>query len=293
MKIKAEKGEILFGIFNAVLLTFLMLITLYPMLHVLFASLSNSAALMAHSGVILSPIEFSISSYGMVFKNPMIVRGYLNTIFIVVAGVFVNILMTSLGAYFLSRKNVLWQTPITLLIIFTMFFNGGMVPFYLTVKNLGLYNSYFALILPTAINTYNMIVMRTAFSSIPESLVESAKIDGANHITILWRIVMPLSQAVVAVMVLYYGVAHWNSWFHAMLFIKDRTKFPLQIILREILIQNTNSEAMISVDANVKESVAESIKYATIVVATLPILCIYPMLQKYFIKGVMIGAVKG
>ena len=166
------------------------------------------------------------------------------------------------------------------------------MPFYLTVKNLGLYNSYFALILPTAINTYNMIVMRTAFSSIPESLVESGKIDGANHITILWRIVMPLSQAVVAVMVLYYGVAHWNSWFHAMLFIKDRTKFPLQIILREILIQNTNSEAMISVAANVKESVAESIKYATIVGYFADFMHISDA-AKYFIKGVMIGAVKG
>jgi putative aldouronate transport system permease protein len=185
MKIKAGKGEILFGIFNAVLLTFLMLITLYPMLHVLFASLSNSAALMAHSGVILSPIEFSISSYGMVFKNPMIVRGYLNTIFIVLAGVFVNILMTSLGAYFLSRKNVLWQTPITLLIILQCFsmvvwcrLSYGKKIWACTIHILLLF-------CPQLLNLQydcneNRVLIHTRKPG------ESAKIDGANHITILW-----------------------------------------------------------------------------------------------------------
>ena len=214
--------------------------------------MSNSAALMAIRSDFV-PIEFSISSTEW-FKTDDCKRIFKHDIYC--CGRRLCKYSDDVpGAYFL-QKNVLWQTPITLLIIFTMFFNGGMVPFYLTVKNLGLYNSYFALILPTAINPYNMIVMRTAFSSIPESLVESAKIDGANHITILWRIVMPLSQAVVAVMVLYYGVAHWNSWFHAMLFIKDRTVSSDYI--KGNLIQNTNSEAMISVDANVKESVRKA-----------------------------------
>ena len=202
--------------------------------------------------------------------------------------------LTCLAAYVLSRKNVLFNGVITFIIMFTMFFSGGMIPTYLLVNNLGLTNTYWALILPTAISTYNMIIMRTGFAAIPESLEESAKIDGASHFTILFKIVIPLAKPTMAVIVLYYAVACWNSWFNAMIYLQKRRDLqPLQLILRGILIENDTSNMQ---DGNVgqdTESIAESIKYAVIVVATLPILAIYPFLQKYFIKGIMIGAVKG
>ena len=172
-----------------------------------------------------------------------------------------------------------------------MFFSGGMIPFYFAVKNLGLDGSLWALIFPSAINTFNLIIMRVSFASIPDSLEESARMDGAGHLTMLFRIVLPVSKATLAVICLYYAVSHWNAWFHAMLFLNDREKYPLQLILREILIQNDTS-SMVTESAE-QGYIGETIKYAVIVIATVPILCIYPFLQKYFAKGVMIGAVKG
>lgn len=217
----------------------------------------------------------------------------MNTIFVVVVGVFINLIMTSLGAYFLSRQNLRYQKIVMVMIIITMYFSGGMIPFYFTVTGLGLQNSLWALILPTAINTYNLIIMRTSFMSIPYSLEESAKLDGAGHFRILFFIVIPLSKSILAVMLLYYAVANWNSWFNAMLFLDDRSKFPLQLVLREILIQNDTTSMTQGVGGVDINAVGETIKYAVIVVATLPILCVYPFIQKYFVSGVMIGAVKG
>lgn len=291
--IKASKGEKIFNIFNIILMMLLVIVTLYPMLHIIFASFSDSNELLAHRGLLLKPIGFNVAAYGMVFKNPMIVKGYLNTLFIVVVGVSLNIFMTSLGAYVLSRKNFLWKNVIMFLIVFTMFFSGGLVPFYFTVKNLHIDNTYWSLILPVAINTFNFIIMRTSFMAIPDSLEESAKLDGASHFTILFKIILPLSLPIVAVMVLYYAVGHWNAWFNAMIFIQDRDLYPLQLILREILIQNDTASMAEGVAALDQEAIGESIKYAVIVVATLPILCVYPFLQKYFVKGALVGAVKG
>ena len=178
-------------------------------------------------------------------------------------------------------------------IIFTMYFSGGLIPSYLNVKSLGLDNTLWALILPNAMSAYNMIIMRTSFASIPDSLEESAKLDGANHFIIMCRIVIPLSGSIIAVIILYYAVTHWNSWFNAMIYLRDRTKYPLQLVLREILIQNDAGNMLDDFKALEQGSVAETIKYATIVVGTLPIMAVYPFLQKYFVKGVMIGAVKG
>ena len=211
------------------------------------------------------PLGFDVGSYRMVFKNPMILR-YINTVIIVLLGLPLT-LYSSVGAYS-SRKNVLWKNAIMIMIVVTMYFNGGLIPFYLTVKALHLDNSYLALIFPVAINTFNLIIMRTSFASIPDSLEESARIDGASHFNILFRIIIPLSKATIAVMILYYSVGHWNSWFNAMIFIRKRELFPLQLILREILIQNDTSNMSIGVDAMDRESVAESIKYAIIIVAT-------------------------
>lgn len=291
--LKESRAFKIFNLCNIVFMLAIAAVTLYPLLYVAFASFSDSHRLMAHEGLLLKPLGFNVGSYRMVFKNPMILRGYINTIIVVLLGVTVNIILSSVGAYFLSRKNVLWKNAVMIMIVVTMYFNGGLIPFYLTVKALHLDNSYLALIFPVAINTFNLIIMRTSFASIPDSLEESARIDGASHFNILLRIIIPLSKATIAVMILYYSVGHWNSWFNAMIFIRKRELFPLQLILREILIQNDTSNMSIGVDAMDKETVAESIKYAIIIVATLPILTIYPFLQKYFVKGVMIGAVKG
>ena len=268
-------------------------VCLYPILHVTFASFSDSNRLMAHSGILLWPISPNLAAYKAVMENGLIGTGYINTLFIVVVGVTLNIIMTSLGAYFLSRRDVMLKNQIMGFITFTMFFSGGIIPFYLLVKGLGLYNSIWSLILPTAMSTYNLIIMRTSFMSIPRELEEAAIIDGAGHILILTRIILPLSKAIIAVMVLYYGIGHWNSWFNAMIFLNDRAKFPLQLVLREILIQNDTQTMMQGTSFNDGLSISETVKYAVIIVATLPILSVYPFLQKYFVKGVMIGALKG
>lgn len=292
-KIKVSALSRIFDVFNVLLMIAIVICTFYPMIHIVMASFSDGNLLLAHRGILLKPLDFTIGGYKMVFKDPMILRGYANTIFVVVAGTFISVLVTAMGAYFLSRKNVMLQTPVMLYVMFTMFFSGGMIPFYFTVKDLGLYNSIWSLILPTAVNTFNLIIMRTGFASIPDSLEESAKLDGAGHLTILFKIVIPLAMPTIAVIILYYAVSYWNSWFNAMMFIQDRVKYPLQLVLRGVLMSNDTSAMTGGVTAVDKESVGESVKYGVIVVATIPILAVYPFLQKYFVKGVMIGAVKG
>ena len=292
MKVKRSKGERIFGVFNYAFLSLIMVICLYPVWYVAVASFSDSNQLMQHSGPLLSPLGFSIDAYKKVFQNPMIAKGYMNTLFIVVVGVVLDLIMTSLGAYFLSRKNVMFKRGIMMLIVFTMFFSGGMIPFYLNLKDLSLTGSHWGLIIPFMINTYNMIILRTSFESIPDSLIEAAQIDGAGHITVLTKVVLPLSKAILAVMVLYYGVSIWNSWFWASAIIRDREMYPLQVILREILMQNDVSSMTTGSSAVDTEAIGMTIRYATIIVATVPILCVYPFLQKHFTKGTMVGAVK-
>jgi len=293
MLLRRSIGEIIFEWFNYLFLTLLMVITIYPLLYVIFASLSDPAEYMAHQGFLLKPLGFNLDAYKMVMDNPMILRGYGNTLFVVVVGLAVNIFFTSLGAYALSRKSLKFRKPIMLFIVFTMFFNGGLIPFYLTVKGVGIANTLWALIIPQAISVFNLIIMRTAFEAIPDSLEESAKIDGANELVILFRIILPLSMPVVAVMLLYYGVSHWNSWFQAMIFLRDRSLYPLQLILRELLLQNEASNMASGSSAGDIAMLSETLKHATIVVATVPILLVYPFLQKYFVKGALVGAIKG
>lgn len=287
----------LFLAVDVLIMVAMIIACVYPLLYVIFASLSDSGKLIAHEGILLKPLGFNMSAYKAVLKNPNIINGYMNTIFILVVGVSINIFMTSLAAYFLSRKDVMWKNAIMWIMLFTMYFSGGLIPNYLLVQNLGLYDSLWSLILPGAISTYNMIILRTSFTSIPESLEEAAFLDGATHMQILWHVILPLTKATMAVMVLYYGVAHWNAWFNASIYLQDKAKYPLQMVLKEILISNDTASmsgnmggGSMSMDS---QSIAESIKYAVIVVATLPILCVYPVLQKYFVKGVMVGAVKG
>ena len=290
-KIREGFGSRTFDVINIVIMGIIMFITFYPILYIVFASFSNGSELLAHTGMLWYPLKFSLEGYRMVFKDPMIIKGYLNTLFVVFVGGFLSIAVSALGAYALSRKNFMLQKHIMLMVIFTMFFSGGMIPFYFTVRELGLYNSLWALVFPSLVSTFNLIIMRTGFGAVPEALTEAAKIDGANHFRIFWTVVLPLVKPVLAVITLYYMVGHWNSWFHAMLFLQDREKYPLQLILRGILLANdTNLMTGGEVD---QEAIGESIKYGVIVVATLPILCAYPFLQKYFVKGVMVGAVKG
>lgn len=293
MVIKRTIGDRAFDVFNYALLTFLMIITLYPFLYVVFASLSSPEELASNTGLLLKPLGFSFGAYVAVLKNPMIIIGYKNTLFYVVTGTIYNVIMTALGAYVLSRKNFFWKKYIMGMVVFTMFFGGGLIPSFLLVKSLGLYNTVWALIIPGAISTMNMIIMKTSFEGIPAGLEESAKIDGANDISILFKIILPLSMPVIAVMILYYGVGHWNSWFGALIYLRNKNLYPLQLVLREILISSSMNEMLQGTVDSDKQSLSETIKHATIIVATLPILLVYPFLQKYFVKGVMIGALKG
>ena len=290
---KLSTGEKIFNIFNNILMWVVLISTLYPIIYVIFASFSNPALLLSNKGLLLKPLGFSLSSYKKVFEYPLILTGYRNTLFIVIVGVTLNIFLTSIAAYVLSRKSFYFRNIIMFFITFTMFFSGGIIPFYFTVKSLKLYNTIFALIVPVAINTFNLIIMRTAFAAIPEELEEAARIDGADHFFILFRVAMPLVKPVLAVILLYYTVGHWNSWFNAMMLLRDRDLYPLQLVLREILIVGKTSELTVSVDIQDLEALSETIKYSAIVVSTVPVLILYPFLQKYFVEGIMIGAIKG
>lgn len=289
MKKTKSTGDRIFMVVVYILMGFMALACLYPMWHVIMASFSDPIRLMRHSGVIIKPLGFSLEGYKVVLQNPNIPRSYLNTIYYVVLGTTINMILTTLGAYALSRKGYMFKRTLTLLIVFTMYFNAGLVPNFLLVKNLHLYNTIWALVLPGAISTWNLIVMKTSFQAIPASLEESARLDGANDFTILFKIFLPLSKATIAVMILFYAVTHWSSWFNAMIYIRDRAKYPLQLIMREILVANSSGGNTMDSDAMFLQ---EIVKYSTIVVATVPILFIYPFAQKYFMAGVMMGSVK-
>lgn len=277
-------------VLNYVVVTLVSLLCLYPMLHVLFASLSDPMELLSHRGVLLFPQGFSLRGYAAVLRNPNILAGYTNTFIYLLGGLTVSMLLTPLGAYALSCKSYPFRNVLMFLFVFTMYFSGGLVPSFLVIKELGLYNSRLAIILPTAVSTYNLIVMRTSFLSVPSALKESAYLDGANDFTILYRIYIPCSMATIAVIMLFYAVSQWNSWFHAMIYLRDSSKWPLQLWLREILINSASGGVSDDVDALY---LRELIRYAVIIVATAPILAIYPFVQKYFMKGVMLGSVKG
>lgn len=278
---------------NYLLLAAIGIVCLYPFLYVVLASMSDPNQLMKHDfTILLKPEGFSLEAYEYVFTGDL-GTGYVNTLIYVFFGTCISMFFTILGAYVLSRKGYLLKKPLTMMIMFTMYFNGGLIPFYLWINDLGLLNTRWAILLPTALNTYNMIVMRTAFASVPESLLEAAKLDGANDFTILFKVVLPLSKATIAVVVLYYAVARWNDWMSATIFLQDRSLFPLQVFLREILLTSSADSLVNTAGASTNTTaLAETIKYATIVVSTLPILLVYPFVQKYFVSGVMIGGVK-
>ena len=296
--IKRTFGERAFAVFNYIFMTALCILCLYPMWYVFCAAFSDPTYMYGSRGILLWPYPpYNVKGFQLVFSNDYIISSFLNTLLYLSVGTFLNMFLTTLGAYALSRQNCFWNGKIMKFIAFTMYFQGGLIPFYLMVKNMGLLDTYSSIILPVLVSTWNLIVLRTAFGSVPVSLEESARLDGANDWTILWRIVFPLSQATVAVVALYYAVYWWNNWFNPSIFLQTKSKYPLQLLLREILIQN---DASMTSGANMsmvgQESVSQYkllVKYCVIVVATVPILVTYPFLQKYFVKGVMIGSIKG
>ncbi|MBR2402390.1 MAG: carbohydrate ABC transporter permease [Lachnospiraceae bacterium] len=290
-KIKKSRQDIILDIIIYTILIVIGLVTLYPMWYVVAASFTTTTELFSANGLFLWPKEFTATAYTMVFKDPLVLSGFVNILKIMLISLPINIVMTMLCGYFMASKGMKFKQPIILFILFTMYFSGGMIPSYLNIRDLGLMNTHWSIILSGALSIYNSIICKTAIESIPESLFESASMDGANDIIIMFKIVMPLIKPTLAVLLLYYGVGHWNSWFNASIYLRENELLPLQNILRGILTANQSS-ATSSLSANY-DSYAETIKYALIVVSSVPIMCVYPFLQKYFTKGVMIGAVKG
>ncbi|HBY70745.1 MAG TPA: sugar ABC transporter permease, partial [Lachnospiraceae bacterium] len=267
----------IFDFFVYLILILLSIACLYPMVHILFASVSNPTELMAHNGLLLKPLGFTMDGYKLVFKDNSIFVGYRNTIIYVVLGTFVNMVMTIMGAFVLSRRDLYFKKAITILITITMFFGGGLIPWFLLMKDIGMYNNIAAMILPTALNTWNMIILRTSFQAIPIDLEEAAVIDGASQVHILTKIILPLSKASLAVILLYYLVGNWNSWFNAMVLLKDRNLFPLQLLLKEILVMNDTTATSVGSAGGVSinsvqgaTAYRELVKYCTIVIATVP-----------------------
>lgn len=297
MKMKRSFSEVVFDAINEFLMLVLIIVTLYPFLHIVFSSLSSSAYVLSNRGIMLWPKGFNLNAYKYAIAHPMLGSSYLNTIFYALAGTFLGLFLMGLAAYGFAKPKFPGKKFFMLLIVASMFFSGGLIPSYLNIKNLGLYDNMIVMFLPTCISTWSLIILRTGFKQIPESLSESAYLDGANDIRILFSIVLPLSKAFMAVVALYSIVGYWNSWFPALVYLKDRNKYPLQMILREILIvgEMSDLETVLLDDVGSRDRAAmqEVIKYATMVLTTGPIIAAYPFLQKYFIKGVMIGSLKG
>lgn len=287
-------GDKTFDIINHIFLGVVLIIVFYPLWFILIASFSDPAAV-ASGNVYLLPKEFNVDGYLKVFQNKKIWLGYRNSIFYTILGTGINLGFTLLAAYGLSKKSLPGQGFIMGFITFTMFFSGGLIPSYLLMDNLGLNNTIWALVLPGAVSVYNLIVTRSYMSSsIPLELEEAAQLDGCSEFQLFFKIALPLSKPIIGVILLMYAVGHWNSYFNALIYIRDQALYPLQVILRDLLIQ-TEQAASMGGDASVMElqRVADMLKYGVIVVSSLPVLCLYPFVQKYFEKGMMIGSLKG
>ena len=291
---RETKADRTFTIFNYVFLTIVALLVIYPLVFVVSASLSNPQYVVSGE-MWLWPKEFTLEAYEKVFKNKDIINGFVNTLKYTVFGTILNVIMTILAAYPLSRRDLKGRGVIMAFIIFTIFFSGGLVPTYLLIRDLGMLDTFWVMIIPNAVAVWNIIIMRTFFQAIPHELEESAKMDGSGNFRILWSIVLPISFPVIAVMVLFYSVGHWNSYFQALIYLQDQDKFPLQLILRQILIQGQTDDMIQATSESflAQQLSVEWLKYAVLIVANLPMLMLYPFLQRYFVKGVMIGSLKG
>ncbi len=297
--LKRTRGDVIYDTVIFIILTILFLLVAYPLYFVVISSFSDPVAV-AGGKVVFYPIGLTLDGYNEVFKTQTVVRGFLNSLLYTAVGVSINLAVTLPTSYALSRRDFPLNKPITLFYIVTMFVGGGMMPTYLVVRDTGLLNTMWALVLPGALGVYNMIVGRTFFTTnIPVELMEAAKLDGCGNTKFFFHIVLPLSGAITAILFLYYGVGHWNSYFSALLYISDRSKWPLQLELRNILLQNTaimTNRALTEAELAEKErleALKEMMKYSLIIISSIPVLIIYPFVQKHFVKGVMIGSVKG
>ena len=292
---KFTRRDRIFNFVNISIVTLFFLAVLFPLIYVVSASFSDPNKVI-QGQVWLWPVGFNLEGYKAVFDNPRVMSGYLNSFIIMVGGTAVNVVMTILAGYPLSRKDFPDRHLLMGLFVFTIMFSGGLIPTYILVKNLGLIDTRWALILPTAIGVWNAIIVRTYFqTTIPGDLLEAAQMEGCNEFDFLWKIVIPLSGPIIAVITLFYAVGHWNQFFQALLYLKDEAKYPLQIVLREILVENTITD-MSSMDVEsqlLRQRLRELLKYSLIIVASAPLLMIYPFIQKYFVKGIMIGSLKG
>jgi len=287
----------IFDVINLILLLLALIIVLYPLIFIVSSSLSTSEAVIS-GAVWLWPVGWDLAGYEAVFNHKNIVNGFLNSFLYMVSGTLINVTLTIMAAYPLSRKDFFGRKFWMFLFTFTMMFSGGMIPSYLLVKNLGLLNSRWAMIIPNAMSVWNVIITRTFFqSTIPDELLEASKLDGCSDWRFIVSVVVPLSASIVAVNTLFYAVGHWNAYFNALIYLRDQKLYPLQIILRDILIQNEIDAAQLSMydvrDAAARQSLRVRLKYSLIVVASVPLLVAYPFVQKHFVKGVMIGSIKG
>lgn len=293
MSIRPSKGSRIFDYLNIVLLSVFALLTVLPFIYVIAGSFATQKELLTR-GFILFPTEFTLDAYKYIFSTPTLVKSLFVTIYITLFGTLINIFLTCLMAYPLARKDMDFRRPILMLIVFTMLFSGGMIPTFLVVKQLGMINTYWSLLIPGAISAFNLIIIRNFFQQLPESLEESAKIDGCNDLSVFFRIVIPLSMPAIATFSLFYAVGHWNTYFNAVLYINDNTKWPIQVLLRQFVILASGGIGDSTVmEADYVAPPEQSLKMAVIVVSTLPILLVYPFLQKHFAKGVLLGSVKG
>ncbi len=294
--IKKSLGRKTYEVINVIVLLLISFIMLYPFYYCIIASLSDNASVLAGK-IGFWPIGINIKSYKLVFGYKAVFHAYGNTILYTGLGTAISLTLTVLGAYPLSRKDFYGRGVLTVFFAFTMFFSGGLIPTFLVVNALGLYNTMWAVVIPSAINTMNMIIMRTFFQGIPDALEEAAVVDGATEMQTLLRIILPLSLPSIMTIGLFYAVGQWNSWFSAMIYLQDSSKYPLQLVLRQIVLQNQVNEIIGTVAGSLTEDatqmVSENIKYTVIIVAVFPILCVYPFVQKYFVKGVMVGSIKG
>ena len=294
-------GSKIFNVCNILFFALIMIVCILPVWHVFCASFSNASWVMNQQGLIWRIEGFNVNGYKLVFTNNNIWTGYLNTFIYVIGTTVLGMFLTVMAAYALSRKDFIWANPLMLIISFTMLFSGGIVTLYILVtQTLGMYDSRWALILPNCMSAFYLILVRTAMQNVPDSLEESAMLDGAGRFTILFQIMLPLIKATLATVILYYVIGNWNSWFNAMIYIRSEDKKPLQLILKELLV-DTNSSSNANVDISVLASgesgdavlYKQLMKYCTIMVSTVPMFIFYPFIQKYFESGVMIGAIKG
>lgn len=293
--IRLSATDKIFLIFNDFLLLMALLLVIFPIIYIISSSFSSPQAV-SSGRVVLFPVDFSLRGYEAVFEHDAVMLGYLNTIIYTLSGTFINLAMTILAAYPLSRRRMPGKPIIMFLFTFTMIFSGGLIPTYMLNSSLGLVNTRWVMIIPNAISIFNMIIARTFFeSNIPEELLEAAQIDGCDHVRFLFNMVLPLSKPILAVLALYYAVGHWNAYFDAFIYLSNEKLFPLQIILREILVLNQIDSTLIvdPVIAQARQGMSDLLKYSLIVVASAPFMCIYPFVSKHFVRGALTGSIKG